>query len=107
MTTITAKTKIDARAASATETAVTIDWSNASDEDIKALAARTIVIAAQSQWRKDGVVPATFTADAHAFANPTRAPRKPIDPKEAFKRAYAEHLAEFPEATIAEFIATL
>lgn len=76
MTTITAKTKIDARATEATQTAVTIDWSNTSEEDIKALATRTIVIAAQAQWRKDGMIPSEITLDANDFANPTRVARK-------------------------------
>ena len=76
MTNVTAKTKIDARAETATETAVTVNWDNTSLDDIKALATRTIVIAAQSQWRKDGAIPSEVTLDANDFANPTRAPRK-------------------------------
>lgn len=80
-TTHTAKTKLDARAETATETAVTIDWSNISIEDTRALASRTILIAAQSQWRKDGNVPTEATLDAHEFAHPTRKPRGPVDVK--------------------------
>lgn len=95
MTNVTAKTKIDARAEAATTTAVTIDWSNTSDEDIKALASRTVVIAAQSQWRKDGVVPSEVTLDANEYANPTRAPRKPADIKALFAKMTAEERAEF------------
>ena len=107
MTNIVTKTKIDARAESATETSVTIDWSNTSQEDIQALAARTIVIAAQAQWRKDGVIPTEATLDANEYANPTRAPRKPLDPKEAFKRAFEEYKKANPEATVVEFLDTL
>jgi len=95
MTNVTAKTKLDARAESATETAVTIDWSNTSEEDIKALATRTIVIAAQSQWRKDGVIPSEITLDANDFANPTRAPRKPADIKALFAKMSPEERAAF------------
>lgn len=95
MTTVTAKTKIDARAETATVTAVTIDWSNTSDEDIKALAARTVVIAAQSQWRKDGAVPSEVTLDANDYANPTRAPRKPADLKTLFAKLSPEERAAF------------
>ena len=95
MTNVTAKTKLDARAESATETAVTIDWSNTSQGDIQALAARTIVIAAQSQWRKDGVIPTEVTLDANDFANPTRAPRKPADIKALFAKMTPEEKAAF------------
>lgn len=95
MTNVTAKTKIDARAEKATETAVTIDWSNTSQEDLQALAARTVVIAAQSQWRKDGLIPDAITLDANEFANPTRAPRKPADIKALFAKMTPEERAEF------------
>lgn len=95
MTNVTAKTKLDARAESATETAVTIDWSNTSQEDIQALAARTVVIAAQSQWRKDGVIPSEVTLDANDYANPTRAPRKPADIKALFAKMTPEEKAAF------------
>lgn len=95
MTNVTAKTKLDARAESATETAVTIDWSNTSQEDIQALAARTVVIAAQAQWRKDGVIPTEATLDANEYANPTRAPRKPADIKALFAKMTPEEKAAF------------
>lgn len=95
MTNVTAKTKLDARAESATETKVTIDWSNTSQEDLQALAARTVVIAAQTQWRKDGHIPTEITLDANEFANPTRAPRKPADIKALFAKMTAEERAEF------------
>ena len=67
-TTLTAKTKLDARAETATETAVTIDWSNISLEDTRKLAERTIIIAAQAQWRKDGHIPTEATIDANEIA---------------------------------------
>lgn len=95
MTNVTAKTKLDARAESATETAVTIDWSNTSQEDMQALAARTVVIAAQSQWRKDGVIPTEVTLDANDYANPTRAPRKPVDLKALVAKMTPEERAAF------------
>lgn len=95
MTTVTAKTKLDARAESATETAVTINWDNISLEDLRALATRTIVIAAQTQWRKDGAIPAEATLDANEYANPTRAPRKPADIKALFAKMSPEEQAAF------------
>ena len=101
MTTITAKTKLDARAESAIETVVTIDWSNASEADIKALATRTIVIAAQAQWRKEGVIPSEITLDAHEFANPTRS-QKPKDAVSAAKAALAKMSPEERAAFLAD-----
>jgi DNA-directed RNA polymerase specialized sigma24 family protein len=96
---ITTKTKLASNDANPVTTAVTIDWSNASEDDIKALAARTIVIAAQSQWRKDGSIPAEITLDAHEFANPTRAPRKPADLKAMLAKLSPEDRA----ALLAQF----
>lgn len=95
MTTTKAKTKLDARAETATETAVTINWDNTSLDDIKALATRTIVIAAQTQWRKDGAIPEAITLDANDYANPTRAARKPVDIKTLWAKMSAEERAEF------------
>ncbi len=92
-TTHKTKTKIDARAEAAIETAVTIDWSTISDADLKALAARTILIAAQAQWRKDGAIPAEATLNAHDFANPTRAPKKAPDLKALLSALSAEDRA--------------
>lgn len=93
MTTVTAKTKLDARAETATETTVTIDWSRVSEDDIKALATRTIVIAAQSQWRKEGVIPETATLDAYEYAHPTRKPRGPVDVAALLKKMSPEERA--------------
>ncbi len=95
MTNVTAKTKLDARAESATETKVTIDWSNTSQEGLQTLAARTVVIAAQTQWRKDGHIPTEVTLDANEYANPTRAPRKPADLKSLFAKLSPEERAAF------------
>lgn len=100
MTTLTAKTKLDARAESAIETVVTIDWSNASEADIKALATRTIVIAAQANWRKDGAIPTEATLNAHEFANPSRT-RTPKDAVSAAKAALAKMAPEERAAFLA------
>lgn len=93
-TTHKATTKLDARAETATETAVTIDWSNISDADLKALAARTVLIATQAQWRKDGHIPTEATIDAHDIANPTRKPRGPVDVKALLMKLSPEERAE-------------
>lgn len=79
--TITVRTKLDARATSKTETAVTIDYSTISREDLEKLAAKTIVIAAQAEWRAAGVVPESATLNAHDYANPAKKPRGPVDVK--------------------------
>lgn len=102
----TANTRLDARSEKV-ETAVTIDWSNISLEDTRKLASRTIIIAAQNNWRTDGVIPTEAVLDANEFANPTRKPRGPVDPKQALLKAFAAYQKENPEATMADFIATL
>lgn len=100
MTTLTAKTKLDARAESAVETAVTITWDNISLEDTRALATRTIIIAAQAQWRKDGAIPTEATLDANEFANPTRT-RTPKDAVAAAKAALSKMSPEERAAFLA------
>lgn len=93
-TTHTVKTRLDARAETATDTAVTINWENISLEDTRALAARTILIAAQSQWRKDGHIPTEATIDANDIAHPTRKPRGPVDVKALLLKLSPEERAE-------------
>lgn len=90
----TVRTKLDARATEKKETAVTIDWSNISLEDTRKLAAKTIIIAAQSEWRSAGSVPDSVTLDAHAYANPTRKPRGPVDVKALLAKMTPEERAE-------------
>ena len=102
----TANTRLDARSEKV-ETAVTIDWSNISLEDTRKLASRTIIIAAQSNWRNEGTIPTEAVLDANEFANPSRKPRGPVDPKKALLKAFADFQKENPEATMADFIATL
>ena len=80
-TTHTAKTRLAETDKEKTVTAVTIDWSTISIEDTRKLAERTIIIAAQAQWRKDGSIPEAVTLNAHEFANPTKKPRGPVDVK--------------------------
>lgn len=106
MTKHTARTRLSERS-DKVETAVTIDWSNISLEDTRKLASRTIIIAAQSNWRTDGVIPTEAVLDANEFANPSRKPRGPVDPKQALLKAFAAYQKENPEATMADFIATL
>ena len=88
------RTKLDSRATSKTETAVTIDWSTISTDDLRKLAAKTVIIAAQSEWRSDGNVPESITLDAHQYANPTRKPRGPVDDKALLSKMTPEERAE-------------
>lgn len=80
-TTHTVRTKLDARATTKTESAITIDWSTVSDDDLRKLAAKTVIIAAQAEWRADGSIPQSATLNAHDYANPARKPRGPVDVK--------------------------
>lgn len=79
-TTHNAKTKKDADAkGSEVTTALTIDWSNITQDDLRALAARTIIIAWQSNMRRSSeAIPETATIDAADAANPKRKPRDPL-----------------------------
>ena len=99
MTTTTTKTRL-AQGTDAIETAVTINWETASIDDVRALATRTIIIAAQAQWRTAGAIPTDATLDAHAFANPERT-RKPQDAVAAAKSALAKMSPEERAAFLA------
>ena len=99
MTTTTTKTRL-AQGTDAIETAVTINWETASIDDVRALATRTIIIAAQAQWRTAGAIPTSVTLDAHAFANPERT-RKPQDAVAAAKAALAKMSPEERAAFLA------
>lgn len=97
MSTFTVRTKLDARSTEKTETAVTIDWSTISQEDLQKLAQKTIVIAAQSQWRAAGEIPKEATLNAADFANPTRKPRGPVDLKALLAKMSPEERAALLE----------
>ncbi len=105
-TTTTTKTRLS-QEEQPVETKVTVDWSNISTDDLRALATRTIIIAKQAEWRKAGEIPIECTIDAHDVANPERKPRGPVDPLTAFNRAFAAYKAANPDATRADFLASL
>jgi hypothetical protein len=92
-TTHTVRTKLDARATTKTETAATIDWSTISQDDLRKLAAKTIIIAAQAEWRAAGEIPETATLNAHDYANPARKPRGPVDVKKLLEKMSPEERA--------------
>lgn len=58
-------------AAQAKNTALTINWDGATDEDLKAMSAKHIVIARQGFYRKHGI-PTVETVNAKDFANGAR-----------------------------------
>lgn len=92
-----ARTKLDARATEKTATQVTIDWSGISIDDTRKLAAKSILIAAQSEWRTAGNVPESVTLDAHTYANPARKPRGPVDIKSLLAKMSPEERAALLE----------
>lgn len=100
-TTHIARTKLDARATSRTETNVTIDWSTISTDDLRKLAAKTVVIAWQAEARAAGEVPSEVTLNAHDYANPARKPRGPVDVKALLAKMAPEDRA----ALIAQYTA--
>lgn len=60
--TTTFKTRIT-KGGDAIQTVATIDWSGVSDEQVKKLAERSVIIATQAIYRMAGKVPATDTVD--------------------------------------------
>ena len=79
MTTTTTKTRL-AQGSVAIETAVTINWETASIDDVRALATRTIIIAAQAQWRTAGAIPteATWTRTPSPIRSARASRRTPL-----------------------------
>ena len=62
-------------------TNVTIDFESFSLEDIRELAAKSLVIEAQSEWRKAGSIPTEATLTSAEFGpSAPRAKRGPVDP---------------------------
>jgi hypothetical protein len=72
----TVKTKINATDKEATQTSLTLDFSNVSTEQLQELAARSAVIAWQARCRAEGIIPEGDTFDvAECFVKqPRKAP---------------------------------
>lgn len=68
---LTIKTRVTKDAPEA-ETKLTLDWTNATREQLIAFAQRSIIIALQSIYRTSGKVPATDTCDVAEFASRPR-----------------------------------
>ncbi len=75
MLTLEFKTRI-AKGGEAHKTIVEFDFSTATKEDVEKLAARSIVIALQANYRTAGVVPDTDTVDVGEFLSRERKPGK-------------------------------
>ena len=80
---VTASTKIDNVNH---KSHVTIDWSGMTDDDIQALAQRSLIIRKQNADRTKGIIPAErYTIKATDYKIGVRAPQTPMDPREALK----------------------
>lgn len=79
ITNTTVSTKVNATDKAATETALTIDWSNVTNEDIRALAQQALIVKWQARVRKAGTIPTEATIDVGEYKVGARAPRGPVD----------------------------
>lgn len=70
---------------------VTIDWSGMTDDDVQALAQRSLVIRKQNADRTKGVVPPErYTIKATDYKIGARTPQAPMDPREALAKLSPE-----------------
>ena len=82
-------------------TNLSIDWTDMSPDDIRALAQAALVVKLQGAWRTaakagTGVIPAgDFTVMASEHKVGVRAPKKPADIAALFQKLTAEERAEF------------
>jgi hypothetical protein len=75
-------TEVDTRpqaGAEAVRTNLTIDWSNMTEEEIRALAQQALVVKLQGAWRKNGIPAGDHTVLAAEHKIGVRAPRGPVD----------------------------
>lgn len=78
----TTKHEVDTRVEAGAEkitTQLVINWDEISNEEIRALAAQSIVIKWQGQRRAEKSIPTEATIKASEYKLGTRAPRKPTD----------------------------
>jgi len=59
----------------AIETALTIDWSDMTAEDVQALAQQALIVKLQSKWRKEGIPNGDCTVKAADYKVGVRAPK--------------------------------
>lgn len=65
--------------AQAIKTALTINWDGMTEDEVRALAAQSLVIKLQGNWRRDKAIPETAEVKAVDYKIGTRAPRKAPD----------------------------
>lgn len=97
MDTITT-TEVSTKATATSEAVITnlsIDWTDMSPEDIRALAQAALVVKLQGGWRKNGIPVGDATVLASDHKVGTRAPKKPADIAALFQKLTAEERAEF------------
>ena len=93
---VTASTKVNNVAHKSN---VTIDWTGMTEDDLQALAQRSIVIRKQNQDRTAGVVPAErYTIKATDFRIGARAPRVQLTPEQLLAQLSPEQLTALLKA---------
>ena len=83
----------------AIETALTIDWSDMSAEDVQALAQQALIVKLQSKWRKEGIPNGECTVKAAEYKVGVRAPRT----KQSIEQMVASLSAEERAILLAKF----
>lgn len=76
-------------------TNLSIDWTDMSPDDIRALAQAALVVKLQGGWRKNGIPAGDATVLASEHKVGTRAPKKPADIAALFQKLTPEERAEF------------
>lgn len=97
MDTITT-TEVSTKATATSEaitTNLSIDWTDMSPEDIRALAQAALVVKLQGGWRKNGIPAGDATVLASEHKVGTRAPKKPADIVALFQKLTPEERAQF------------
>ena len=85
----------------AIETALTIDWSDMTAEDVQALAQQALIVKLQSQWRKNGIPAGECTVKAADHKIGVRAPKT----KQTLEQMLAALSPEERAALVAKFSA--
>jgi hypothetical protein len=77
---------------------VTIDWTGITDEDMQALAQRSIIIKKQNADRLNEVIPPTsYTIKAVDFRIGARAPKQPVDIRDLLAKLSPEEAVKLLE----------
>ena len=85
----------------AVETALTIDWSDMTPEDVQALAQQALIVKLQGKWRKEGIPNGECTVNAAEYKVGVRAPKT----KQTLEQMLAALSPEERAALVAKFSA--